>query len=692
MVAIKRVCNFLFNSLTLIAVSLVLLVAFFFNNDSVLLDFPIRIVLTVLYAIVIYGIYKIIRQYNIKLFYPVIVLLLALQLWLVLTTNNYLFTDSGYVYIQAQNLATNHYEWMDYFYIYPNNVNTVIFWSGIYRIFNWIGISNSILAAQLLQLVVLDFSILLLGWMLQRINKGLIGKIFIIISLIFLPYTMFTKFLYNDIFVVSFAMIFMAGLIYVNQRRDDWKGVVVFTLGSLPLAIACLLRQNMMVILIAVLIGLAFSKISWKRSLYQSLIILLFVVLASFGFNRLQQSNHFQKQPDVAHPTLSWVNMGLNPETSGEISGDAWLYEKPGLTYSQKSNLYAQSIKSRLKEYIHHPKTMIQHFLRKIQYMYTVGFAYQDFSQWYVKGTVQKSILSKYGSITANLFQPLYILFYISVGFVLYRSLKISAPFDSLVVNIASLSILGVFLFQIGLWEVRDRYSFITTPFVMLLAAYGLNYVGNWAYQSQIFNRRYVRAIGSVAVTALLPIILYSYKANQKESFKPIVKFDSIVKQPFFDYAGDHTGYLKPGEHLKVHLNVSHDHSQLSMGNQGFDSRYTSDDTSLEAKLIKDDRIVDVSNNPNLLFNNISTGRYILDIQNVSSKLIYPICFTNIGRANFISNPLFHSVENRPQLLPSMDVSVPYSEGRWTNHQYLAFFGVTSLLVILVVVLILFVF
>ncbi|MFT8571089.1 MAG: hypothetical protein ABF718_04545 [Leuconostoc pseudomesenteroides] len=693
------ITNFLEKVINFIAVAVIItimLVAIFRQSYGPTLS-PLTIVfcallLVLLGLLLFFNLNTISKKLKKFLWYSVLLVLFTLQLFVVFRTYNVPFTDTGYIFIQAQNLSFGSLQWDRYFEVYPNNVNITILWGCVFRIFHFFHLRNDLLAAYILQLFILDSAILFLYHIVKsKINKNL-ANILIVSMLLYFPLTMFTVWVYNDSLSTSF-MIFVIGLLVLFWHNPTKMRYIYFVSAATLLAITFLIRQNVIVIAIALVLTIILAKQRWKEKIVQVLVIVAIFCSFSVLSNSVQSLQKYYPDKNTAVPALSWINMGLNNETSGEVHGaDPFLFEQKGRTSQEKNKLYLQSIKQRLSMYS--LSSLAEHFLKKVVYMYGTGLTVQDFFYWFTRDNNSPAILGKFGPIIVNFFQILYVVIYfVTACFMLKRFKSINN--ENPIILFCVLSFLGVFAFQVGLWEVRDRYGLIAVPFLIFIFAVSV---------SRINYRKVVQGIrkcilGKEYVFAILGlgIIIFTYLLDFQYTTTTSTLQQFSLNQPFTLYEGGNEVKFLPKQKYQITFDVKKKNNIGSFNNLAYAHKenFTSPNPNYKDRTLLSLSLLRIDNNKKVVIesdsgrtkNVLSKGRYRLTITNKSQKTVYSRTLINIGKADFSFNPLYQSVKDFKYLMPNMQIYSESSSLLFPPKQYKLIFVVIVFSYVLVIFL-----
>ncbi|MBS9337738.1 hypothetical protein [Fructobacillus parabroussonetiae] len=490
-----------------------------------------------------------------------IFLALICQLVFLLTFARPVYTDTGYVMTMAGRLVDGVHEWYQYFYIYPNNVNVVIWWSLLFKPLSLIGITNYFGIYPWIQMLMLDLGIFYLHRSLKKINDQT-SNIFLLVTLFYAPIFFYAIFPYNDVVAVSLIMVVIGSFIRFQMALRGKNQIVQGLIMMLALALAVSIRQNSIIILIALLATIIFTKSFSKKA--KTLLVLggvLFTLFGTLGFNQLQKNAGFISKPDLVTPSVRYVNMSWNPNTHGQIDGpDSFLYS--GLPKKERTEKINAELKHRIK--ILGVKGSVIHLWKKIAFMFSLGLSNQDMGGLQVKPPLLKYEWQA-GELTeflGNIFQPFYILVLSVSSFFIFYVLKNREKLDSFVFNtviFSSYSIVGVFTFHILFWEVRDRYAMPMFPFLLLLAAMGIKLLSDKSQES--VNLPHVKLISWKTISVLSGILLLlSMITSYSHSQQPTGRGGAVYTSGFSMY----TEGQKELANIKAHSRYQTDSFELA--------------------------------------------------------------------------------------------------------------------------------
>lgn len=545
--------------LSLISVALLFFIALFtyrdIGNEKVGLNLTqviINILIGILFLTIISLYFR--WQSTIKKYIPnlLIVLGIIIQIILVIRLEMPFMTDVGYVFTQAERLAANNQNWLHYFYIYPNNVNVTMLWSAFFKLFNILGISNHVLAAKLLQLLLLDISIYYLSKSLKNSFPNL-DKWLMVGMIFYLPFTMMALFLYSDIFaLVIFNLLIACMAKVLRPGRSLKENLGWFALTAFILGIGVALRSNLGIVGIAVGLTILVAKeFNWKEKGTFLAVIIAGLLLISFLFTNVAAQNNFVQKPQEVTPSVRYVNMSWNPNTNGEIDGaDAWAWSD--LPKDERTKKLTTELKDRISNYS--ILGLGKHIVKKLSFMYATGFIHQDFGNLYEHS--HKPIWKSIQLFSRIVFQPIYVLLLLSSVFTLFKMIKSPKQTESLILFLG-ISFLGTVMFHGLLWEVRDRYAVITLPVVIILGTIGIREILDWISKSSMLTKKWILDTIGIFI-GVVGVVIGIFASS------PNVPNETIMSKGYYLYAGgneksDKSFKLTKNATYKVDINLNHE-------------------------------------------------------------------------------------------------------------------------------------
>ncbi|GAO99111.1 AdipoR/hemolysin III family protein [Fructobacillus ficulneus] len=677
----------------LITISAIFLYPLTFSEGSTVgfLNFLFRIGAAI--AILLFA-FQLGKSKNIKnhkaYFVTFIIVALFCQLVFLSTFSRPVYTDTGYVTTMAGRLIDGNHNWYQYFFIYPNNVNVVLFWRLVLTPFHWIGVTNYELILPWIQMLMLDIGIFYLSRSLKIFSKPL-SSIFLLVALFYTPWFMYAIFPYNDVIAIALIMGVIGSFVrLLNSNSNQCKWLHGFMM-MLMLGVAVTIRQNSVIILIALLLTVLFSKQFTKQLKFGLLVLgILFSLIGTLSFHQFQSSEGFHSKPNLVTPSVRYVNMSWNPNTSGQIDGpDSFLYSN--YPKKERSKLITAELKHRIKNLgvIGIPK----HAIKKIAFMFSLAYSNEDMGGIQIKPPLLKNEwqAEPFLEMIGNLFQPVYIVLLLSAGLITLYVLKNRKSVNDTIFNLtvfSAFSIVGIFTFHILLWEVRDRYALPMIPFLLILAAVGLKTFFDIA-RNQIESNKVKKRTSGIAILALL-FLLTSFGVSLSQSQKQVTRTGSVYYSGFSMYTENENELVSIPGHAIVKTDVFRLKSSASEFNIDFSKLSREDLKHIKVTLVRTDK--KKSWNIKLMpatvtyYGNFSVGKYQLKIENNGQNSIKTNAVQNVGTTNIQGPKVMmnnHDVKGLNTIFNFTDIHVT----RWMNLNIYIFVHFIFIVMLLTVIL-----
>lgn len=562
----------------------------------------------VLLLMILYKLSAYLRKY---IFIGTLVLGLILQLVLILKINQPMITDAGYVFTQAERLAIGKTQWLHYFYIYPNNVNSTLLWGGIYKVLSVLGI-NHVTGAHFVQLIILDVSALFVSTSLNKVCSNKLGSWTFIVSILYAPLNLMTLFIYNDIFAIGIFNLLVAVTIQLfnMSTQEKLKLWVFIILDAIIFAIGFAIRTNFAIVGIALTLSVIFAtNLNWRHKISVVILTAVASLAVSVAFTSIAGMLNYHEKAQEVTPAMRYVNMSWNPSTSGEIDGvDAWAWSE--LPKDQRAAELTNQFEQRIKGYT--VTGLVKHVLKKVSFMYANGLTHQDFNFMYEKDN--KPIWQSFSWFSRVIFQPFYALLLFAASMTLLKTM-ILKEHDVLrdIKLFLGLSLLGVLMFHGLLWEVRDRYALITMPALILLGTLGIYDIVTWL-NSSLIN---IKSTSLVCITALVFLVagIISFTGYNGKVYA-----ETIVSEGFTMYASAEEGktdyHLQANSTYKVPIDLTSDAASFTY-NIGWTSSKSL--KRIRIALVNQDSgrqyVGTLKQNSNTIRGRFSAGKYLLIVK-----------------------------------------------------------------------------
>lgn len=268
--------------------------------------------------------------------------------------------DTGIVRWAAESQSIEPGSYLaNYFSNYPNNLVFLFIERAIYNVSQFFDLTNYIVVLAIVNLVLVDFAIILVGLILKRyfqrrINWTLLPLIYLISPWIVIVYT--------DTIILPL----IAGSLYlIMLLKDNWAISghlirLIIQAGSLGILLwaAYNLKPSAIILVIAFAIELglvAFFKtkiFNWKKMGITLLTIGGCFGIAQFATQKaLQQQTFIPVESNVAQLPSHYIMMGMNKESRGGYSQTDFEYSSQFRTAKTQQKANISSIKQRLRQF-----------------------------------------------------------------------------------------------------------------------------------------------------------------------------------------------------------------------------------------------------------------------------------------------------------------------------------------------------
>lgn len=383
--------------------------------------------------------------------------------------------DQWYVYDMAAHFSDidYRYAYKDYYEKCPHQLGIVTFYVIIFKIFNTTDVS----VLQYINALANVFTILgiiLISKIIEKKYKTNKTKT-LIASLLFTAVPLLSTFIYGDILAISFCTFATYFIMqYGNTRKTDYA-----IYSALCMLVACLVRKNSLIFLIAILIYVILclleeKKFNIKNAVKTAGIIVIFLVMFS-GPNKLIK-NYWQQKLNLNFenelPAEIYLSYGINESERAPGWYNSGIHMK-AKELESSAKVYGQKlVKRRLKIFLKNPLDFFDFYIRKERAMWTentyASFLYNnsaniwDFS--YQNGTQHQKVdkvLEKVENVAIILNKTVIILAFGNaiITLIRYRG-KISKD-----VLLLAIIFTGGFIFQM-MWEAKSRYII---PYIIIL-------------------------------------------------------------------------------------------------------------------------------------------------------------------------------------------------------------------------------
>lgn len=367
---------------------------------------------------------------------------------------------------------------------------------------------------------------------------------------------------------ISLFMVIIGAIVNFHSSSDNKKSCSKFINALIivcAISLSVILRQNSVIILIALVIMIAFSQsfsIRWKSILIFGSFIL--VLIGTVSVNKVAHHEGFNSIPSRSAPAMSWINMSWNPRTYGQIEpSDSSAFSN--LPKKQRSQQLSEEFYRRVKKM--GPNGIAKHLIKKATYMFSIGGSNEDLwnlhgSGLFIKNDIETDTLRQSFN---NFFQPFYIFILLLSFYGMLNVLRSGRNGHELIFDLSvfsALSIMGIFVFHVVLWEVRDRYALPIVPFILVFSAIGISQlpVRNAKHTFDFSANKHI-----LLISIALIFLVFGFISGQKYTRQSLDKDISSYQSGFMMYTeggtelsplAANTKYLSRDFHLKTNANT----------------------------------------------------------------------------------------------------------------------------------------
>lgn len=397
-----------------------------------------------------------------------VLLLFAIQIWIVLDIRPIVVSDLANVYAEAIHMVQNNGEISStgYFSSYSHQIPFLLLLYQLFRLSNFVGITNYAVVGGIFNSILITASVVL-GYLTLEKLKGKSVATFFLVTCVFNPVLYFyVPYFYSDTFCIPFIMgvVYLTVLASQQDCKNSKKYVFYFFLGIL-LAIGFKIRATVLITGVAVVIYL-FLKEKFLDFLKYIMIIGIGLALAVGGYKSCQ--SHYVKFDTEAnmYPWSHYVMMGVKGQGTWNV--DDWKYTHSFATKEAKVDGNLKEIKERISEM--GPVGVVKLLKNKIRLTWSSGtHAYR----MYIKTSNNHSVAYKYMVEQDKVFSYWCQIYQcIMMGMLLLGLLSQIKSRRVDVFGLMFISLFGAILFY-SFWEVRPRYSVFMILILNMLMVIG---------------------------------------------------------------------------------------------------------------------------------------------------------------------------------------------------------------------------
>ncbi|MDU7074834.1 MAG: beta-carotene 15,15'-monooxygenase [Streptococcus peroris] len=455
--------------------------------------FPIVIFL---FVFVLFKSKKLVEKFSSnKLFLILSVTYLIVGIFLIYRLVGGLRADAYYVYQAAKEFNSGVFDSLTnkggYLYIYPHQLGL----TSLERIYVSL-YDNEKMFYFINLLFILGTNFYLSKISLKLFKSQLVTNYSIILSFLFFPHFFFLTFVYGTI-PGLFLMVF--GYYHLLKYNETSRYYNVL-LSILSFALACLIRNNFYIFVIAIILIQIFSfleNIKWRKVIITSLIVIS-IPTSSYLLKKYYQNVTHNPIPQGV-PMISFVTMGTQDNPNVPTLGGWWdgyntsVLVENDFDQSKAVQQAKSDLKENLRTFYKQPKYALKFFYKKILSTWLEP-TFQ--SIWTgpltEKGNIQNSRIlksiyeEKSGYYFLNSFGKvftvsIYLLALIAV--IYYIISKKFSVFELFTI----IFFLGGFFFHL-LWETKSQYVFIYVLLLIPTAANGLDKITSILYKKGVIS------------------------------------------------------------------------------------------------------------------------------------------------------------------------------------------------------------
>ncbi|WP_026314509.1 glycosyltransferase family 39 protein [Heyndrickxia acidiproducens] len=434
--------------------------------------------------------------------------------------------DSGHVYVIALHMIKHGTLPADQFYlqIYPNNLPITVARYLLYRFAAFGNPAHFMLVEKLASAICLNIGIYFSWLLMVKLFNHKMGNLLLILTMNCFPLFLYIPYFYTE----SLALMFPSMLVYLCYRYFRTKQVIYLLILGAAFAIACQIRENMLLFAPALFIFMLYV-LRLKNVLICALMILLTFLPVTFGAQAYYKHLGYQPDNSVKAPVTHWIALGLSYHGRYNTPDTLLSVSKP--TQQAKKRADLALIKKRIKE--KGPSGLVKQWGIKAARTFAMGdMSYPGHGYPPHFTTAYRYIFDGHKQVLKFTIQFLHIAALFLLTLSSLRFLRVKKYDINLLIQIC---LFGSFLFFTVLWEAEPRYSLLFMPLTLIGAVYGLKelHVLMAKKRSQtatIWSGQTIRNM--MLAVCLLAALLYCAKLNMKNlTDTPIHYQDYVVDQ-----------------------------------------------------------------------------------------------------------------------------------------------------------------
>lgn len=400
--------------------------------------------------------------------------------------------DWGRLINSSYNFITAHDIKNPYYYArYPNNQFWLLCMVSLFKIIKLFVGSADILVFKHITMaasvIILQIAIEFIYRTAKMIFSPKAALLTGILSVSCLPLYLYSEFLYTDTPSVLLISVMLFLYFKFLQAENRKKQIAICVLLGLVGALTYFIKIMAFIVFAAILIGVIFTKISFKRFLCFFLVCVTVFGVSVKAIKIVTEPIYKEKfgitdelKEKYEFPPTHWIMMGLG---YGGFSQDDVNYTAGFDTYQERKNATVAEIKRRCADYGF--SGLVKHiFYNKVIRTFgnctLAGSDYAGRRPIYKNGTFSR-LLSEHGDlypISLVFLWIYYIFIMLGLLFSAIGSLGKKKSTANSKLLAGRIAIFGIFAFML-LWECNSRYLLVFIPVMILLSVDGLSHFVN---------------------------------------------------------------------------------------------------------------------------------------------------------------------------------------------------------------------
>lgn len=386
-------------------------------------------------------------------------------------------SDQNMIYTSAQRFNQGNFgrlTYGKYLYYYPFQLGLTAWESLVLRIFG----EDNVQALQAFNVLGTALCVYA-GYRITRMlwKKRQAAAAYLLFMAGCFPLIFYGVYVYSDVLAITLCMAAVwQSLRYIKEGKKSGAALAV-----LCFAAAVLLRNNSLIVMIAVLCVLFVKAFSRKR--WQYLACAAAILAASLGSGPLVKAYYEKKtgmEVNDGMPSILWIAMGMQEgdKEAGWYNGySIYIYQDVCKYHSETAGKlgYAE-VKARAKEFLKDPAYMVDFYFRKFSSQWaepTYGCFIMTYATEHERSAFAESLYQGFPNRLLQKYMDSYqLLIYGLVLFLLVCKVKRKEQ-DPLEWYVLLIAVIGGVLFH-ELWEAKSRYVFPYFVMMIPMAAGGL--------------------------------------------------------------------------------------------------------------------------------------------------------------------------------------------------------------------------